>query len=393
MTRALLTPRTDSTSAKAGARLYWKQILPLGGITYQGRRLTFDRPYLTDLARAFDEQAYDAVPAVLADPANAHNMDPTRMRGEVRRVEVRDDGLYGLIDLAPDAAELVERMPRLGVSARIVESLERADGRTWPRALQHVLLTADPRVTGMGPWQAVDLSSDPTPVLDLSGEAFTITQEESHMATLTENEEKVLAALLAKKTPADAPAPKEAITTGPAPVVVTAPPAPAAPVVTPKADELPDDPDSWTDEQLNAFIDGLLKDAPVEPVAPAAPEPVGASLSTPLAGDERARIAALELSVAQSRWRDERQNWVAAGVPPHLLDKAAPVLSVPAAGQIDLSNGTSVDPFSVIRDLLDAAKGTVDLSAEQGSGRGVDTSQPTTLEAVKTSETYKNWSF
>lgn len=380
MTQALLTPRLDSATVAAGSRLFWKQLLPLNqGINYQGRTLTFDRPYLTDLATAFTEKAYDLTPLVLADEDNRHNMDPARMRGEVRQVEVRDDGLYGLVDLSADAATLVAQHPSMGVSVRIVEDLERADGKRWPRALQHVLLTADPRVTGMGPWAAVDLAADPTPVLDLSAQSYQPTGDPMP-GKLTDQEQRVFDALLAKSGPIPVPTPAAA---------------PAEPAT------LSDNPDDWTPEQVDAFLTQALGEpepavAPAAaPAAPAVPEPAlaGASLSTPAAAPgEAARIAALELSVAQSGWREERANWVAAGVPPVLLDRAAPLLSSFASGQVDLSNGTTLNPFEIVRSLLEAAKGTVDLSAERGSGHHSPTdTDPQSLEAIRNSAIYQNW--
>lgn len=383
MTQALLTPRVTTAQTGAGTRLFWKQLLPLGQINYQGRTLSFDRGYLTDLATAFADRAYDMTPIQLADAENRHNMSPELMRGEVRQVEVRDDGLYGLVDLSADAAQLVAERPQLGVSVRIVEDLQRADGKRWPRALQHVLLTADPRLTGMAPWAAVDLAGDLTPVLDLSAETYT---RGALVATLTDQEQRVLDSLLAKRGPEPAPAPAVTET---APVVPT----------------LSENPDEWTEAQVDAFLESALAEPTpvpavlepvtqpvVEPVTEPTPVLVGAALSNPAPG-EAARIAALELSVATSSWREERQNWVSAGVPPVLLDRAAPLLSQPARGQVDLSNGTTLDPFAVVRSVLDAAKGTVDLSSAAGSAVAPDPADPQSVEAVRQSPVYQNWSF
>ena len=386
-TRALLTPQARGQASRAGTRLYWKQLLPVGRIAYQGRTLTFDQPYLTDLARGFNEQAFDLVPAVLADEHNRHTMAPERMRGEVRKVEVRPDGLYGLVDLSTDAAALIDAHPQMGVSVRIVEDHTRADGKHWPRALQHVLLTADPRVTGMAPWQAaVDLSTDLTPVLDLSAGTYTPPSEGAPVAQLTDEEVTAFRALAAK------------LGDGATPTPVTPPlPQPVTPTVTPAAapqlgdDGLPENIDDWTDAQLDAFLGTVLDDLPADPATPAVPALAGASLSNGSQPGEQARIAALELSVAQAGWRDERANFIAAGVPPVLLDKAEVLLSTPAAGAVELSNGTRLDPFQILRNVLDAAKGTVDLSAARGSSHPGEHADPESLDAVRASAAYTNW--
>src|SRR5690606_27125899 len=109
-------------------------------------------------ATAFKSGAYDQVPLVFADHENRHNLDPKRFGGEIEDFVVKNDGLYAKVSATSDTAKVLKNNPRLGVSARIVEGLEKSDGRVFPRAIQHVLLTMDPRVTGMKPWQTIDLS-------------------------------------------------------------------------------------------------------------------------------------------------------------------------------------------------------------------------------------------
>jgi hypothetical protein len=66
--------------------------------------------------------------------------------------------------------ELLSRNPDVGVSARILEGYERADGEHYEAAIQHALITWDPRITGMKPWEVVGLSNedDGMTVIDLS---------------------------------------------------------------------------------------------------------------------------------------------------------------------------------------------------------------------------------
>ena len=163
---ALQTPYRRKDAQRVGARMFKKQVLKIGQIDYQGRTLDFTRGYLEELARNFTSKAYDQVPFVLADGENRHTMDPERFRGEVKGVEVTDDGLHALIELTDDGARVVEQNPRLAVSARIVEDHPKG------RALQHVLGTLDPRATGMKPWEAVELSFGSPHVIDLTAASY-----------------------------------------------------------------------------------------------------------------------------------------------------------------------------------------------------------------------------
>lgn len=157
-TTATLTPYDLSAAVKVGNKMYRKQILALSTINYKGKKIKFDKAFLTDLANSFKDGAYDQVPFQLADADNRHNMDPERTRGELVGVELTDDGLDGIFSVTDDGAKIIESNPKLGVSARIVQALEKSDGRSFKRAINHVLGTLDPRVTKMRPWQAVDLS-------------------------------------------------------------------------------------------------------------------------------------------------------------------------------------------------------------------------------------------
>lgn len=156
----LLSPTDNGDAVALSPKLYRKRILPKATIGYKGRRITFDERYLTDLANAFQDGAYDQVAFMLAPDNNAHTLDPERFRGEVKSVEVAEDGLYGVFAVTRKAAEVLEQNPRLGVSARILENYQRSDGKHFPRALQHVLGTLDPVIPGLGSWEEVALSNE-----------------------------------------------------------------------------------------------------------------------------------------------------------------------------------------------------------------------------------------
>ena len=73
--------------------------------------------------------------------------------------------------------------PKLGVSARIVEDYARSDGRHFPAAIQHVLGTLDPRIPGLGAWQAIEAASPvPDTVIDLSAATFAGGDGAEHVA-------------------------------------------------------------------------------------------------------------------------------------------------------------------------------------------------------------------
>lgn len=333
MGEILLTPADGGAAVALSPTLFRKKILPMGTIDYKGRKITFDKPYLTDLAASYVDGAYDQVPFMLAGDDNKHTMDPERFRGEVKGVEVADDGLYATMELSADAAALVRSNPKLGVSARIVEGYDRADGKSFPRAMQHVLGTLDPRLTGLGAWTEVELSGyDSTDeVVDLTAAEFegetTVPKAEDTENMLEGLSAEEYAALLAEV--------------------------------------------GLTDEDIEA---ALAED--VEPATKADPtpkEPAVASLSN---ADRRAidlaneEITRLKTQAAHDRFEADKREYVRNGVPPALVELARPVLEAPDGFVIDLSNGTDadnkVDAAHVIRQFLDASVGYLDLAREKG---------------------------
>lgn len=353
MSLSITTPMWDGEvdlSARDGQLAYWKQILPMKTIHYTAKdgsrqTLNFDRQYLTDLASA---TAVDEVGFLLADKDNAHTMDPERWRGKVEAMEVRAngdpelDGLWGKIVFPTvEAAKAVIDNPKLGVSARIREGVARSDGSTVSRGIIHVLGTLDPQVSGMSPWQPTDLSNEDD-TLDLSDEEY------EDMSDKT-------------KTPEDLKA--------------------------------------MTEAEMSAYIDGLDEDAldafltslGLDPEDYTGDEPGGAKPDDKTKTDEPVLATAgadmshtdtrdIELAnaraegqealrrVAAAEWKSERGTYMDNGVPAAALDLAAPVLNRASDMVIDLSNHNEddVNVSEVVRGLLDALKGTVDLSTETG---------------------------
>jgi len=337
-------------SARDGKLAFWKQILPMKSIHYtakdgQRKTIDFDKEYLTDLAT---NMAVDKVGFLLADKDNAHTMDPERWRGEVAQMEVREDGLYGKIVFpSPEAAKAVLDNPELGVSARIREGVARSDGSTVSRGIIHVLGTLDPQVSGMSPWQATDLSTEQDEVLDLSE------QEYADMADKTKALSDYTEADIEAMTEAEldeflkAHVPDFDLYTGA------------------DTDEHESDEDEGDEDDEDHEPEKALAGAGADMSKPTGQD---IDLATQAVAQANARAEEALRRVAEAEWASERSALLAKGVPPHALDLAKPVLCRADDMVIDLSvtNEADVNVSEVVRGLLDALEGTVDLSTEEG---------------------------
>ena len=360
MSTSIMTPMTtpsdtDIRLSKSGRVAFWKQILPKKSVDYTAKdgsrqTLNFDEKYLTDLAAA---TAVDKVGFLLADVNNSHTMDPERWRGEVVKMQVRDDGLYGKIVFpSEEAAKAVMDNPSLGVSARIREGVQRSDGSTVPRGIIHVLGTLDPQISGMADWQTADLSQSGDSVLDLTHEKY----EEPVMADKKKTDE---AKPLADYTEAEI----NAMTEEELDDFLTE--------FVPEISSIVDSDEDDSDEDDSDDEDGD-RDAARTLVKTGADMSKDHSQDIELA-NSRAAYATTRADealrrLAAAEWESAESKYLAAGVPPHLLELAKPVLNRPDDMVIDLSNSDEddVNVSAVVRGLLDAAKGTIDLSNEEG---------------------------
>lgn len=338
-------------AAENGRLAFWKQILPIKRVHYtakDGSRqvMDFTADYLSGLA---SNTAVDALGFLLADKDNKHTMDPERWRAKVAALEVRTDvekpGLYGKVVFpSRESAKAVLDNPDLGVSARIRPNVQRSDGTTIPAGLIHVLGTLDPQVSGMSPWQATDLSSSGDEFLDLSDEEY----EE-----MPKSNEKAIA----DYTEADLDAMDDAALDA---FLVAAGIDPSDYDVTDESeeDELEDEDDEAAKRALVGAGADMSKTGNAD-----------IDLARQEAADARADAREARSRVAAAEWRETRNAYLEAGVPPHALDLAAPVLNRAEDMVIDLSVVGEEDDLNVsdaVRGLLDALKGTVDLSAEEG---------------------------
>lgn len=312
--------------ATDGSNTFWKKLLPLNGeINYDGRKLRFTKYMLQNIVDSFRNKAYDQIPFQLATDRNEHNYDPERSRGEVADLRVTDDGLMGLFKLTNDGAKLIENNNNLGVSVSVKRNYERADGKKFPYALQHVLGTIDPKVTGLGPWKVAELSnSEPNEeVEDLT--TADVTDSKTDESVTKEETEATMVSV-----------PKE------------------------EWEEFRDYIKSLkkTDEELNSLLDSGSNDSGERETVDASNKP-------------SAEFIELSNRVASAEFERYADSLKRDGVPPAMIDSARKILG--SSELVELSNdGGDRDPRSVIKEILEQAKGTIDLSADIGHSQSVD---------------------
>lgn len=316
-----LESKFEATETESGSQKFRKQVLPVGKYNYKGRELNFDKDNLSKMAESFNKKAYDQVPFQLATDRNEHNDDPERTRGEIESMEVADDGLYANFSMDEEGAKLVRKNPKLGVSASIKEGRERADGGYYPVAIKHVLGTLDPKVTGMSPWSQVQLSEEEGGnVLNFSAITYSDMEEQKMPEVkdgLSEDEVGKLRQLLQNQ-------------------------------------------DQTLDDMLATIRDtddGSSDDA---------------SEAKKLAQESSQQVTELSTQLARTEFEREADQLVRDGVPKSMIELARPVMSSPdGEATVDLAEGGKSDAKDVVRGILKEAKGTVNLSDEQGHGSAV----------------------
>jgi hypothetical protein len=361
-TVAVLTPYRQHGAIDLGNRLWRTQLLPLGEIDYKGRKLQFTKDYFAGLIAAFKAAAFNQVPFQLADGDNKHNNDPERFRGEIKDLTLDEDGLNLVLEATEDGDKLLKTNPKLGVSARIFENYERSDGKKWAAALQHVLGTLDPHITGMKPWQQVAALSNEggARVLDLT--EATYESEEDKPVQLTKAQ---LADLLKQMRDGGKDISDEDLDE----------------IL--EAAEGEGGSDELTDEELEAIIAEAEADsAPPAPTSEPTSEPVAAANQTQAALELAALRASNEqqsIELAQVRARLDEQAFsvekealVRGGLPPKTVELARPLLQG-SDHVVELSNGDQIDAGQVMRRVLVELANTVKvLDLGNLLGRGED---------------------
>jgi hypothetical protein len=365
VTSAVLTPFTHSAATPAGTNTWVKKVLPVGQISYKGRLLEFTPDYLKGLAEAFTSQAYDQVPFQLAPGDNSHTNDPERYRGQITAMDARPDGLYVTLSATEAGSQIIRENPQLGVSARIVEDYDRADGKFYPAAVQHVLGTLDPRIPGLGTWSAIEAANagDQMRTLDLSGYEFAGETKEGTMPDLNPEQQARLATLL--DIPADRLA---ALVEGLAAPELTDAELQAL-AGTPSSSE-----DVMSDEELDELMaaaaeleeSGQLEGASLSGGDEAL---MAIELATARADQNAIELSAIRAKLDNEEFLSERRRLADAGVPPYITDLATDLLK--GSGHVvELSNGKAADAGAIMRRVLNAVgklSGMLDLSFEEGS--------------------------
>lgn len=334
--------------AKVG-KVWRKQILPLGSINYEGRQIRFDAEYHKQLVRNFRAGAYPQVPFQLADKDNAHTNDPERTRGELVDLRAEPTGLYGYFQLSNP--ELVLNNRKLGVSCRILENYAReSDGKYFGHSLQHVLGTLDPRVTGMKPWESVELASaaaDQTVDLaavvwskpDKDGGSVPNDNTEKHVVELSTAQLERLNELLADQQDTE-------------------------------GDELELDPEMFADGEEDDELDEDTEDE----LADGGDDDVVLATVTSL----QRQVLELTNTIEDRDNAFEVRQLAATGLAPSIIEAAAPLLAL-GSGVVELSGGGTVSPAGQTRKLLKtilelSQRGfaAVDLDREDGNVQGGD---------------------
>jgi len=346
---AVLAPFDDTEAIELGNRYWRKQVLRHGDFAYGDRTLQFTPEYTQQLAKAWREKAYDAVPFQFAGADNKHTNAIDATRGEIVGFESTTDGLDAIMTLEPEAETVVRRHPRLPVSVRIIENLDRADGRHFDAAIQHVLATWDPRVTAMKPWERVELASDDVDhVLDLTDLTVArpgATTEGTDMPKLADafSDEEIakLRALLTED-------PKDAKDT-------------TVKDATPAAPETKDAKDDEyvvpSDEELERIARALFPEETKAEDA-AAKAKVDASADNPQAIELANRLSVIEAENARLRGAADAAAYMKlrddlardSGIPPAITDLAKPLLT--GAHTIELSGGEKVNAGEIIHKVL-----------------------------------------
>lgn len=393
MPTALQGPVRTTSAESVGPKLFRKQVLKVGRLPYKGRVLEFDRPYLERLVRNFSAGAFDQVAFQLANKDNEHTLDPERTRGEVKALELNGDGLDAIVEVTEEGARVIRDNPRLGVSARIVE--EPVDGAPAKvPAIQHVLGTLDPRVTGLTPWDAIsDFSTSYAAgqIIDLTASRY---EDEARMPTetakptLTDEQitelkslegdkfQEKLVELLAAASETGA---KDGDRSGDKNEKDGEKRSIVDRLLGRKDEGKPADGEP-SDEEVRAAVEKLIDEAEGNEGTGTEAEREGEKVAALSAEDraaiDLARTEATEArkEAAEQRFLAERSKYVLKGVPPALVDLCKPALTAPE-GTIDLSNGEKFDAAAFARSVLDKAVGLIDLSGPLGSSEDSDESK------------------
>lgn len=341
-----------------GSNVFEKQVLPYGRFNYKGTTFEITPTWVDGAIKSFEDKAFDQTVFALADENNSHDVDnrPDRYGGEVVKFLKRPTGLNAVFKLTNKAASLVRENKKLGVSVRFHNGYTReSDGRSWPVAIDQVLGTLNPRITGMPPWKEVVLSNvaNGVDVEDSSNGEWEMPEENQtdptdSGVTLSKEEYAAFQALLAAKKGDDSESGDNSNVTTP--------------------------PSGTDDAEVEAALIQLLKGhkSGERKVTKDQLATVGLSNTT----EDSPRVVELSQRLATSDYERDAVIWRNDGVPPRLIELARPVLTSyePVVSLSD--DGKSVDARTIVKAILDECKGTIVLSQEDGhAGRAPGSQQ------------------
>lgn len=313
-------------------KTYWrKEILPAGTRRYKGSVLDFSK-INPSVVKAFDENAVDQVPFVLALADNKHpetGQELKNLEGDLTKLEMSKDGsLFGYFNLSDDVIKTINNSnKKLGVSARIDLDYKREDtGTVYPYALRHVCATTAAHIKGMKPWESVELSEE-----DKSGNTLDFSTEVIEVPTTKETGDDLVTVNL----------PKEQVDQ----------------LLAFMADF------KKGEELADKFIqdDGKTKSVPAE-LSEEANKRI--ELAETQAKSAFALAEAAQNEAAASKWDSLKKELAAAGVPPVMLTEAEPVMRLYVRPSIKLSESETLDAGEVIGKILEHARGTISFSEE-----------------------------
>lgn len=403
------TPLNATPAFALGQGKWLKEILRAGDLHYQGGTYKIDTDYLDSVVTSFNDKAIKRVPFQLADADNRHTQAPERRKGFIEGLRRNGESLEAIIDLDEDANQIVETDASFPVSVLINHNRTTGEGREFPAVLSHVLGTYDPVLTDLSDWvrlpeeiaasndgggdiidflalNAAEHSEPLQPATDAttdspsSDEGATKPSKEApavadttttiHELLDADQRKKLLALLTADETPQDAPG--DATSTDGTDTTAADPESDNDD----DADESGDDTDESvpSDEDIEAMLATVtdLDDDTPEQVA-AAHNATDADNSIALANMsaqlEEMRLAneVTSKKLAQSEWKTEKDAWIHANIPPHIVNLCEPFLNG-ASDKLSLSHsGDKAKVAEHLRKVLSAISKTApDLGLSQG---------------------------
>lgn len=329
-----LLPFDFSEATHVGATMFRKQIAPMGARLKlaDGRVLEFSRAVLEGIQKTFQDKPIDSVPFTLVDDHNRHTDDPDRIRGSVEDLSLEEDGLYMIGRLDERGRAMVNANPKLGVSMRYAPEYPGKDGHVHKHALLHVAATPRPRLHGLKPWEAVELSHDndsELEVIDLSEADWELSAVEDRIGEGGEME----------KDKQGGPGEE-----------------------TPKEEEVRTDTVDLSEEKVQEMIDLAVSEA-----------------VTAEKDKREQEVSALKMANKIAEVGRTTAQYIDAGVPPYVVNLAAPLLLANDAGgskvkYVDLSEDKEEEreasPYELVTKMLTAWPKQVDLSEEDGTRTG-----------------------